>query len=556
MSPGVVVNNRHLAARSGLMAQWLSQGLHSGRPLGDEIRRGAEAWPETRVIFGSHERPWETTTGVLYQEALQCAAGLQESGFRQGDVIVLQVPNWHEGMVLFLAALHCGLVVVPVVHFYGAAELAFILGQTGARALAVPDRWGKINFAERVAGLGALPALEHIIVLGEGALGSRDLPWQSIMGRGASKDASVPGLDGSEICLINFTSGSTAAPKGALHSHQTIGAEVRNFTFPEARDGSAMMLWCGPAGHIGGVISWLRPFLCREGAVYLDQYDGALALALMDQHGVNLFGGAPYHGNQIFDQGEAQVLGGLKGFVVGGAGVPPQLVERAEALGIRAGRSYGSTEHPTITGSAPGASLAKRACTDGAPLPGNQVRIVDDGGEVLPVGSAGEIVSMGPELFLGYLDPVHNETAFTQDGWFRTGDIGVLDEEGYLTIVDRKKDIIIRGGENISSKEVEDLLARHPAVVEAAAVACPDPAYGERVAAVVRLRPGQTLDLEEVRAHFVAQGVAKQKTPEYLVVVDDLPRSPLGKVQKMTLRKEIVSLIESNPTATRQEGKP
>lgn len=555
MPPGVIANNRHLAARSGLVAQWLSQGLHSGRPLGDEIRQGAEAWPETRVIFGSHERPWETTTGALYQEGLQCAAGLLESGFRRGDVIVLQVPNWREGMVLFLGAVICGMVVVPVVHFYGPAELAFILGQTKARALAVPDRWGKINFAERVAGLGVLPALEHVIVLGEGSVGQHDLPWQSLMAQGAGKLPAIAPLDGTEVCLINFTSGSTAAPKGALHSHQTIGAEARNFSAPGASDGSSLMLWCGPAGHIGGVISWLRPFVCREGAVYLDQYDGALALELMGRHGVNLFGGAPYHGNQIFDEGSAQILGGLKRFIVGGAGVPPQLVERAETLGIHAGRSYGSTEHPTLSGSAPEAPLQKRAYTDGALRPGNLVRIVDDEGNALPVGSSGEIVSMGPELFLGYLDPAHNETAFSSDGWFRTGDIGILDEEGYLTIVDRKKDIIIRGGENISSKEVEDLLARHPAIVEAAAVACPDSVYGERVAAVVRLRPGCSLDLDGVRGHFVAQGVAKQKTPEYLVVLDDLPRSPLGKVQKMTLRKQILDLIEPNPDRAKQEGK-
>lgn len=551
---GNAANARHLVQRQGLKEAWRAQGVHAGRSLAEEVCLGAQNWPDIAVVFGSCERACETTTGELYRDGLRLAAGLRASGMKPGDVIVLQVPNWREGMVTFLAALCAGIVVVPVVHFYGSAELAFILRRTRARALALPDRWGRIDFAGRVAGLGALPDLEHIIVLGDSSLSALDLPWQAVMERGAGNDGPLPECDPDDVCLINFTSGSTAAPKGVLHSHHTIGAEIRNFPLPAAGDGSPVMLWCGPAGHIGGVISWLRPFLCREAGVYLDQYDGALALELMARHGVNLLGGAPYHGIQIFDQGDPAILGRLRYFVVGGAGVPPQLVERAEALGISAGRSYGSTEHPTVTGSMPTAPLQARACTDGRALRGNLIRIVDDTGNELPAGTSGEFVSMGPELFLGYLDPIDNEQAFTADGWFRTGDVGVLDPEGYLTVVDRKKDIIIRGGENISSKEVEDLLARHPAVVEAAVVACPDPVYGERVVAVVRLRPGCTLDLAGVRAHFLAQGVARQKTPEYLAIVDDLPRTPLGKVQKMVLRGQIRDLIAATSNETGQEG--
>lgn len=552
MRPGIVVSNRYLPLRRELAAAWRAQGLHSGRALVEEIGLGAALRPDTRVIFGSRDHAFETTTGALQRDALQFAAGLLASGFQAGDVIVLQAPNWREALVLFLAALCSGIVVVPVVHFYGSAELAFILRQTRARALAIPDAWGKIDFAQRVAGLGDLPDLEHIIVLGEGRLSGQDLPWEEIMERGSGKPAKLPRPDPDQVCLINFTSGSTAAPKGAMHSHHTIGAEVRGFPCPRTDGANDLMFWCTPAGHIGGVISWLRPFLCQESAVYLDQFDGELALELMARHGATRFGGAPFHGNYIFDHGDPAVLSRLGYFVVGGAGVPPQLVERAEILGIRAGRSYGSTEHPTITGSHVHTPLEKRAYTDGASLPGCDYRIVDENGRVLSAGEAGEIVSMGPETFLGYLDPELNETAFSEDGWFRTGDIGMVDADGYLNIVDRKKDIIIRGGENISSKEVEDLLARHPEVLEAAAVACPDPVYGERVAAVVRLRPGSHLDIGNIRDHFSAQGVARQKTPEYLVIVDDLPRTPLGKIQKMALRKEILGMVEPLAGAAKQ----
>jgi non-ribosomal peptide synthetase component E (peptide arylation enzyme) len=223
----------------------------------------------------------------------------------------------------------------------------------------------------------------------------------------------------------------------------------------------------------------------------------------------------------------------------GGASVPPTTIERADALGWRAARGYGASEHPTSTSGRDDDPLDARARTDGAPTRGAHVRIVDDEGRDLPPGHDGGILTVGPKACAGYLDPAHDLDAFTEDGWLRSGDVGHLDGGGRLVVTDRRKDLIIRGGENISSREVEDVLVRHPALVEAAVVAQPDERYGERACAFVRVRPGATFTLEDARAHFVAEGVSRTKTPERVEVVEDLPRSPTGKVRKADLRARL-----------------
>jgi acyl-CoA synthetase (AMP-forming)/AMP-acid ligase II len=206
------------------------------------------------------------------------------------------------------------------------------------------------------------------------------------------------------------------------------------------------------------------------------------------------------------------------------------VTKRLTDLGLTVTRSYGSTEHPSITGSSPDAPPDKRLLTDGDARTGVEIRLASDG----------EILSRGPDLCLGYLDSGLSATAFDNDGWYHTGDIGVLDDDGYLTITDRKADVIIRGGENISALEVEEALLSMPQVAEAAVVAAPDPRFGERVVAVLRLRSGQAMPTREaVRAHFEAVGIARQKWPEGLHHADDFPRTASGKVQKYLVRQQV-----------------
>jgi cyclohexanecarboxylate-CoA ligase len=304
-----------------------------------------------------------------------------------------------------------------------------------------------------------------------------------------------------------------------------------------------LMPW--PAGHIGGLCALLAPIMTRAFSILVDQWDPKEAARLIDEYRVDSFCGAPIHVAamlDLFDEGEFD-LSSIRDVMSGGAGVPPALVERAHAAGWRMVRSYGSSEHPTITASSFEDELAPRANTDGTKCPNSEFRLVrPDGSDALP-GEEGEVWSRGPEQCLGYTDPERNREAFVAGGWLRSGDVGVMDAEGRLSITDRIKDVIIRGGENLSSVEIENLLARHAGVAESAAVGVPDPRYGERVCAFVVPAPGcDAPGLDDLRDHFEALGAARQKTPEKLVVVSEMPRTSSGKIKKHELRKLLAEL--------------
>jgi acyl-CoA synthetase (AMP-forming)/AMP-acid ligase II len=275
--------------------------------------------------------------------------------------------------------------------------------------------------------------------------------------------------------------------------------------------------------------------------VLMDQWDAALAAELVEKHRITSSSGTPFHLSGMMEAADrtGRDLSSLRHYLVGAAPVPTSLVERCKAQNLAVYHCYGSSEHPTVTSGTVDDPLDKQLNTEGRAIPGSEMRFVDDDGKDVPAGCDGEICTRGPELFLGYLDATLNETAFLPGGWYRTGDIGRLDEDGYLLITDRKKDIIIRGGENISSKEVENILLAHPSIAEVAVVAAPDDRMGEVVRACVVLRENKTLDLEAVRAFFSSAGIAKQKTPERLTIHDVLPRNASGKVLKHVLRATI-----------------
>jgi len=227
---------------------------------------------------------------------------------------------------------------------------------------------------------------------------------------------------------------------------------------------------------------------------------------------------------------------------LGGAPVPVALGLRAASLGIRIIRSYGSTEHPSTTGCRYEDPADRRHCTDGRALEGVELRLVDEEGAPVPAGTPGEILSRGPDLCLGYSDPAQTAAAFDDAGWYRTGDIGVLDPDGYLTITDRAKDVIIRGGENVSAAEVEAALQALPGVAEVAVVAAPDARLGEHACAIVRMRPGaEPVTRADLTRHLAEVGLARQKWPEDLRIVDDFPRTASGKIRKVDLRARLRS---------------
>jgi acyl-CoA synthetase (AMP-forming)/AMP-acid ligase II len=505
------------------------------------MRAGAARFPDARMIFHSDEHPAEATLAEMHARSLALAGALRSIGLGPGDVVAIQVPNWLEGALIFQAAMILGVVTLPIIHIYGPAEVGFVLRQSGARAFICPARWRHIDYLARLEQLdrSALPRLEHVIVIGDAAPAGA-LRWRQLVARGDTSFA-PPRVSSDDVCMLVYTSGTTAEPKGVQHTHNSLLAEVRSIRRTLDAGGAGASLAAFPAGHIAGVLGLARLYVHGISTVLMDAWNADHAAELIERHRIASSAGTPFFLIGLLDAAAraGRELGSLGGYLVGAASVPPALVERAERAGVPTYRSYGSSEHPTITSGAPEEPLAKRATTDGRVTPNNEVRILDDDGRELPPGRAGEIVSRGPELFVGYRDESLDLDSFLPGGWFKTGDVGVLDGDGFLAITDRKKDIIIRGGENISSKEVEDVLAQHPAVSEAAVVASPDARYGERVCAFVIRRAGAALDLPDLQKHFAAAGVARQKTPERLELVSELPRTASGKVKKFELRQRL-----------------
>ncbi|WP_051026920.1 AMP-binding protein [Nocardia higoensis] len=469
----------------------------------------------------------DTTVGELFGRAQALAGWMQERGHGPGTVTAVQLPNSVEAAVAYTAVLISGATLVPLVHIYGPRESEFVFGESGTTLLLTTNRWRSIDYTERI------PAFR--------AAGVRVV----LMDELADASGSYAPPQDPEIAVVSYTSGTTAAPKGVQHTGAGVLAEVRSAPGGLGEEDGAVGLVSFPFGHIAGVVSLLRLLLRGTPTVVIDGWDPALALELVPRYRITSTSGTPLHLATLLDALEAGApLGSLSRYLVGAATVPAELVARADRLGISAFRCYGSTEHPTVSSGTVADPLAKRQFTDGRPCAGVEIRVVDEFGEEVPVGVDGEVICRGPETFVGYRDAALDAGAWlgADDGgrpWLRTGDIGRLDAEGYLTITDRAKDVIIRAGETISSREVEDVLLSCPGVADAAVVAVPDPYYGEKVGAVVVPGPGGPPTLDDIRAHFAAVGMTRQKTPEYLEVREALPRTPIGKVRKADLRREL-----------------
>ena len=426
----------------------------------------------------------------------------------------------------------CGGAVLPVVTTLGPRDLEFILRQSRARALCVPHRWRTTDFAAQARGLADhLPELATIIALDDeppaAAVGWADLISSAPL-------AALPNRDPDEICLLIYTSGTTSEPKGVQHTHNSLLAATRR----RSLGGAGRVLAAFPSGHIAGLLGSVSPLLQGGITVIMDRWSAAEAAKLIEEYRLEASSGTPFFLTTLLDEARSagRDISSLTRFLTGAASVPPSLMNRAQGLGIVSWRTYGSTEHPVLSSGTPDDPEEKRHGTDGRVTDGNEVRLVDDEGADVPPGAEGEIVARGPRQFAGYRDASLDAEAFLPGGWFWTGDIGRFDADGYLIITDRKKDIIIRGGENIASREVEDLLVLHPGIAEAAVCAAPDPLLGEQVCAFVVPSPGAHIDLAVVRAHFAGLGVARHKAPERLETVTDLPRTPTGKVKKTDLR--------------------
>lgn len=484
-----------------------------------------------RVLVNDGSR--QVTRGEMVDLACRLGGALMARGLRSGEAIAFQLPNWWEACVVNLTASLFGYRLVPLLTIYRQAELGFILPACDVAAIVVPQAWRGTDYPALVA---RVPGGPRCIITVRGH-GTGPDGFEALL-RHAPAAPVPPAADTAKMVL--FTSGSTGRPKGVVHSHATVDAIIRR-TGAFWRTGPDDRLYIpSPLGHIGGSIyAFEFPWITDCTAILAETWDPDTAVRAMEQTGATFMAGAtPFLAGLIAAAQRAGTrLPSLRRFICGGASVPPELVLRGldHFPNAIVSRAYGSTEVPLVCpGARDRAEAERHADTDGEISV--DLRIVDDAGAPVEDGQSGEILVRGPQMLLGYLDPADDAAALTGDGFFRMGDLGRRVEGRYLEITGRKKDIIIRKGENISPLEIENALARHPAVRQSAVVGVPDPERGEMVVAFVIPAEGAAFTLDTMAQHLAAIGLARQKCPERLHLVEALPVNAVGKVQKRDLR--------------------
>ena len=515
---------------------------HSSEWMGRTVAQSAQAIATrepgriTHVFDGQACRVDE-----LLRDARLLAGALQRRGLQAGDVIAFQLPNWRETAVIDLAASLLGLIIAPIVPIYRDAEVAFMLADCAAKAMFFPGSYRSFDFAAMIQRLAPeLPALRlQIAVRAEDSAADS---YEAMLGEGQPL-ADAPPVDANAVKLILYTSGTTGRPKAVLHSHNTGPTRLKR-AFEHWSDGSPqVLLMASPVTHVTGLSALELPFYLDARTVFMDRWNAEEALQIIEREQVTIGLGATPFLHELIAQAEqhGKRLPSLKRFACGGAEVPPALIHKAAEVfaNCRAFRVFGSSEAPLVTLGFVGAGQLEQAATSDGEILDYQVRLLDDAGCEVAAGQEGEICVRGPAMFLGYADPQQSVEAFDAAGFFATGDLGRITADNAIVITGRKKDLINRGGEKISAKEVEDILHQHPLIDEAAVVAMPHERLGETLCAYVILRAGQQLSLEGLLEQVAQAGVARQKFPEYLVVVEDFPRTASGKIRKDRLRADI-----------------
>ncbi|WP_409471351.1 class I adenylate-forming enzyme family protein [Streptomyces sp. HC307] len=491
-----------------------AHALSTSRTLWDLLVRRADRTPEHPVLLQDDR---SVSFGALRESAERAAAGLYGMGVRPGTVVAWQLPTRIETAVLSFALARLGAVQTPLIPFLRDREVGFALRESRAEYLAVPGEWRGFDHTEMARRLGAKGIFEAY----------DDLP------DGDPAVLPPPPAQGTEVRWIYWTSGTTSEPKGVLHTDRSLiagGSCLAHALRPTAGDVGSIAF---PYAHIGGPDYMVMLLLYGFPAVLVEQFALPQALAVYRRHGVTLAGGSTAFYSMFLAEQRGQpdtpVVPTLRLLAGGGAPKPPEVYHAVvREMGVQLTHGYGMTEVPMITMGAPDDTPENLATTEGRPPDGMEIRIVD-----------GEVRLRGEAVCRGYLDPAQTAEAFDAEGFLRTGDLGHLTESGHLVLTGRLKDVIIRKGENISAKEIEDLLHRHPAVADAAVIGLPDAERGERVCAVVEQPPGaDALTLEAVTSHLRAEGLSVHKLPEQLEVVDALPRGEtLRKVLKYKLRE-------------------
>ncbi|HCP8632483.1 TPA: medium-chain fatty-acid--CoA ligase [Escherichia coli] len=524
-------------------AAYRQQGLWGDASLADYWQQTARAMPDKIAVVDNHGASY--TYSALDHAASCLANWMLAKGIESGDRIAFQLPGWCEFTVIYLACLKIGAVSVPLLPSWREAELVWVLNKCQAKMFFAPTLFKQTRPVDLILPLqNQLPQLQQIVGVDKLAPATSSLSLSQIIADNTPLTTEIT-THGDELAAVLFTSGTEGLPKGVMLTHNNILASERAYCARLNLTWQDVFMMPAPLGHATGFLHGVTaPFLIGARSVLLDIFTPDACLALLEQQRCTCMLGATPFVYDLLNVLEKQPadLSALRFFLCGGTTIPKKVARECQQLGIKLLSVYGSTEsspHAVVNLDDP---LSRFMHTDGYAAAGVEIKVVDDARKTLPPGCEGEEASRGPNVFMGYFDePELTARALDEEGWYYSGDLCRMDEAGYIKITGRKKDIIVRGGENISSREVEDILLQHPKIHDACVVAMPDERLGERSCAYVVLKaPHHSLSLEEVVAFFSRKRVAKYKYPEHIVVIEKLPRTASGKIQKFLLRKDIM----------------
>ncbi|MEK3936208.1 AMP-binding protein [Sporosarcina sp. FSL W7-1349] len=484
------------------------------------------------------------------------ALGLLEIGLKKGDVISFQLPNWNEFVILYFAATRIGAISNPLIPIYREREIGFMVKMAESKMIVIPDEFRGFQYAEMIGKLlPQWPSMEHVYVLGD-KIPPGMKSFDSLLAEPWEKRRDVAVLDEiihdpNEVTEIIFTSGTTGDPKGVMHTHNTINIAASYWVDHLSLTPEDTIFMASTFAHQTGFLYGVNlPIIYGGTGVFQDIWNPEEFLELIEKENITFTASATPFLQDTVKAAKASTndVSSLRIFIAVGAPIPRVLVKEArKALPCAILTGWGQTENGMVTITLVDDTEEKITGTDGKAFPDMEVKVVDPSGNTLPPHEEGYLMCKGPALFVGYLKRITETKAEFQDGWFTTGDSAVMDEDDYIRITGRVKDIIIRGGENIPVAYVENVLYEHPDIETVQLVAVPDDRLQEKACAVVKMKEDRApLTKEKIQKFLEEKGIAKQYWPEYLELMDELPTTASGKIQKFKLREMINENISTH----------
>jgi cyclohexanecarboxylate-CoA ligase len=522
--------------------------------LAAALAAGPDKLAAVSVDGQTGEHKASASYGELNELVNRLVGGLSRLGVGPGDTVSLMLPNRVEFGALIFGVSRLGAVYSGIPVSYGEKDVAFMLRRARTKVLVIPPgfrRTDHVAMARRL--LSETPELGHIVVLGDEVPGEPG--WQSFEELASAQPLDPPAVvDPGSLAHVGFTSGTTGEPKGVMNTHQMLDFVCRRWVEHQGKemlDRDTVNLIPSPVGHHTGFL-WgvLMTALLGGTAVYLDRWTPEVVAEVIRREGITAMLGAPTFLQDLVRLPgiDAKTFPSLRIISIPGAPIPRSLVPQArEMLGCFICPAWGMTEWGIGISASPRLGQERVDETDGVPVGGCEVRVVEDTGEPASPGQMGDLQIRGPGLFAGYLARPDFTAEAIVNGWFQTGDLAIMHEDGYVSLAGRSKDIVIRGGENIPVHRLENLLYEHPAIADVAVVGVPDERLGERACAVVVLEPDQHLALEDVTEYLLGEGLSKHFLPERLELMEELPKTQSGKIRKFEIRNWLAPSAEQQP---------